>query len=233
MSHARTTDLPTQVVAVWAPSGGHGRTSVALALAVAAQQAGRTVVLVDVDEVRGRENPATFLGDAARRSIDEALNVHVADFSRGYNTDQRHRAVTILREQTQPDLVIVDCATQNPLYRDGLVHRLAVDGATLISVCDLSTPSLAKTWSDTKKVIEETGIGRSRLGWILNRVPREPMGSPENIRKAQDAMSEFVSFHGVAGTGPDPMHALARPAERTVHWIGLAEHDVDDEREPA
>lgn len=192
-----------RVVVLFSAYGGVGRTSLAIAVATAAREAGRSVVIVDAS--RG--------GDATRYVRREGLDHDVVDLSGAeISFTTRIRTVSLLRYDV--DLVIVDTSVGQS---ETLVDRLAADGATMIGLSDASAAGIAGLLSRLT-ALTAAGTPRSRLGYVLNRVAP---GAEAQVERIRDALVGHAEFHGPAWHGRDPLAALAPAAANIVARLRL------------
>ena len=156
------------IIAIIAQKGGTGKTTLALSLAVAAQQAGRTTAVIDLDP----QASACHWSD--RRKADRPAIVSA----------QPARLVQILQaaEESGADLVVIDTPPR--------AERAALDA---VRVADLvlvpCRPSIfdLETFSTTLDLIAVAGGGSKLLVGVLNAVP--PRGKKR--QQAEQALKEL------------------------------------------
>ena len=154
------------VIAVIAQKGGTGKTTLALSMAVAAQQAGRTAAIIDLDPQASASNWSD------RRKADRPAVVSA----------QPARLSQILKaaEESGADLVVIDTPPR--------AERAAIDAARAADLVLVPCrPSIfdLETLSTTRDLI--AAVGSKPLAAVLNAVPTRG----KKRQQAEQALKEL------------------------------------------
>lgn len=188
---------PGHVIALFAPSGGAGRTSFALALSEAARKAGLSAVIVDVSHD----------ADAARYAAQYGIDATIIDRTGApalTPPESIVREVEVLRFVA--DIVIVD--TPVGLAKRPLLESLSTShDATLIGLSGVTMTELSGLLADLNH-LAETGTPRDRLAYAFNKVEHD-FGHERAIDAVRDAVFERAQCLGAIQRERKPVATLA------------------------
>jgi flagellar biosynthesis protein FlhG len=196
---------PVQVIAVTGGKGGVGKTSVAVNLAAALAEVGRSVVLLDGD--LGLANVDVFLGLTPRytlahvlsgeRTLDEILlatpqGFHVVPAASGITRLANLDASTHLKLvqsfsalATRLDVLIVDTAAG---IAHGVTQFSQAAQQVLLVICD-EPASLTDAYALVKVLSRQHGVRRFR---VLANMMRSAGGGEELFRRLERVTGRFL-----------------------------------------
>src|SRR5215218_2374292 len=222
-------DEPANVVAVFSPKGGVGRTTIAVNLAVAAAQSGKRVGLIDASFQFGdvgvllNLNPrnksiADLAGELQGGGEAESLDTFMISHSSGIRvllappSPEQAELIgpgpikkVIERARQDFDLIVVDCPSS---FNDSTLAVL--DEADLILTLLTLEITSVKNMRLFLEVCEQLGYGPEKIRHALNR------GVPFFLSNREAQVSQDIARLASAVTGPPPTAVAARPGEKAA-----------------